>query len=63
MDSVHIKNNIFAILHVIQSEPESRKDWMLKRFEFAVQGNNANEIYKFWKSGNHPEEIFSGNIY
>jgi REP element-mobilizing transposase RayT len=51
------------ILAAIVNEPESRQDWMLKRFEFAAQGTNANEFYKFWQSGNHPEEIFSEKFF
>jgi REP element-mobilizing transposase RayT len=51
------------ILETIKQEPESRRDWMLKRFEFAAQGTNANETYKFWQSGNHPEEIFTEKFF
>ncbi len=51
------------ILLTIQNEPESRRDWMLKRFEFAAKGTNANENFKFWQSGNHPEEIFSEHFF
>jgi REP element-mobilizing transposase RayT len=46
-------------LITIQQEPESRRDWILKRFEFAAKGTSANEVFKFWRNGNHPEEIFS----
>jgi REP element-mobilizing transposase RayT len=52
-----------TILKTIQDEPEDRKDWMLKRFEFAAQGTNNNEIFKFWKNGNHPEEIVSEKFF
>lgn len=47
------------ILNAIENEPESRKDWMLKRFEFACRSHSRNEKYQFWKYGNHPEEIYS----
>ena len=47
------------ILDTIESEPESRKDWMLKRFEFACRSHSRNEKYQFWQYGNHPEEIFT----
>jgi REP element-mobilizing transposase RayT len=52
-----------TILEAIENTNESRKDWMLKRFEFAAKGTNANEIYKFWQSGNHPEEIYSESFF
>jgi REP element-mobilizing transposase RayT len=47
------------ILDAIENEPESRKDWMLKRFEFACKSHSRNEKYQFWKYGNHPEEVYS----
>ena len=48
-----------TILDTIESEPESRKDWMLKRFEFACRSHSRNEKYQFWQYGNHPEEVFT----
>jgi REP element-mobilizing transposase RayT len=48
------------ILDTIEaSETESRKDWMLKRFEFACRSHSRNEKYQFWQYGNHPEEIYT----
>jgi REP element-mobilizing transposase RayT len=47
------------ILEVIENEPESRKDWMLKRFEFACKSHSRNEKYQFWQYGSHPEEIYT----
>ncbi|MFN3851084.1 MAG: REP-associated tyrosine transposase [Spirosomataceae bacterium] len=47
------------ILKMIQNEPESRKDWMLKRFEFAAKSHGRNDIFQFWKYGSHPECIFT----
>ena len=48
-----------TILNKIESGPESRTDWMLKRFEFACKSHTRNEKYQFWQYGSHPEEIFS----
>ena len=48
-----------TILNKIENGPESRADWMLKRFEFACKSHTRNEKYQFWQYGNHPEEIFS----
>lgn len=52
-----------TILHKIETEPESRADWMLKRFEFACKSHSRNEKYQFWQYGNHPEEIFSEKFF
>ena len=48
-----------TILDKIENGPESRADWMLKRFEFACKSHTRNEKYQFWQYGSHPEEIFS----
>lgn len=47
------------ILDKIEEGPESRQDWMLKRFEFACRSHSRNEKYQFWQYGSHPEEIFT----
>lgn len=47
------------ILDTIENETESRKDWMLKRFEFACRSHSRNDKYQFWQYGNHPEEVFT----
>lgn len=52
-----------TILKLIKQEPESRKEWMLKRFEFAANATNNNDNFKFWNNGNHPEEIFSDDFF
>jgi REP element-mobilizing transposase RayT len=52
-----------TILDKIETEPESRADWMLKRFEFACKSHSRNEKYQFWQYGNHPEEIFSEKFF
>lgn len=52
-----------TILHKIETEPESRADWILKRFEFACKSHSRNEKYQFWQYGNHPEEIFSEKFF
>jgi REP element-mobilizing transposase RayT len=52
-----------TILKAIANQPESRQDWMLKRFEFAAQGSNNNKDFKFWRDGNHPEEIYSEDFF
>lgn len=51
-----------VILSKIQSEPESRREWMLERFELATQSHSRNKKYQFWKYGNHPEEIYTNKF-
>ncbi len=42
-----------SILKVIEVEPESRKDWILYRFEYAGKFRNNIEKYHFWQDTNH----------
>ena len=50
------------ILEKIQSEPESRREWMLERFKLAAENHTRNKNSQFWKYGNHPEEIYSNTF-
>ncbi|MDP1746959.1 MAG: transposase [Bacteroidota bacterium] len=47
------------LIRLIQEEPESRREWMLDRFEFAGRYNPKIKNFKFWQDGNHPVELFS----
>lgn len=47
------------ILETIQSEPESRREWMLERFKKATETHGRNKAYQFWQYGNHAEEIYT----
>ena len=42
-----------SILDKIKLEPESRRDWMLYRFEFAGKFDRRISKYHFWQSKNH----------
>ncbi len=58
-----------TILEKIQSEPESRREWMLERFKLATESHSRNKNYQFyfvsspfrlgWHYVNHAEEIYS----
>lgn len=37
----------------IQSEPESRREWMLHRFEWAAKHDKRITNYQFWQESNH----------
>jgi len=41
------------ILHLMETEPESRKVWLLRKFKYAGQRIKRVSKYKFWKDGNH----------
>jgi len=46
--------NAKRILETIQTIPESRKEWMLYRFEYAGKFDNRITKYRFWQDTNHP---------
>ncbi len=48
-----------TILDKIQSEPESRREWMLERFKLATESHSRNKNFQYWQYGNHAEEIYS----
>ena len=48
-----------ALVKAIAEEPESRRQWMLYRFEFAGKYNPKIKDYKFWQDGNEAKEIFT----
>lgn len=45
------------VLVDIQNLPESRRDWLLYRFEFAGKFDNRIEKYRFWQDKSHPIEL------
>lgn len=51
-----------TILNKIQTEPESRREWMLERFKLATKSHSRNKNYQFWQYGNHPEEIYTNKF-
>jgi putative transposase len=50
------------IIEQINDEAESRREWMLDRFEFVGKHNNKIKNYKFWQDGNHPVELTDYNF-
>jgi REP element-mobilizing transposase RayT len=47
------------ILEAIQQNPESRREWMLERFQKATESHSRNKNFQFWQYGNHAEEVFT----
>ena len=50
------------ILRLIKAGPESRQDWLLKRFEFAAQSHSRNSEFQFWTHENHAMEIHTSQF-
>ena len=50
------------IVQKIQQENESRKKWMLNRFEYAGRNHPKVRYYKFWQDGNEPKPIYSNEF-
>ena len=42
-----------------QNQQESRRDWILKRFEFAARRHKRNSHHQFWTHENHAVELIS----
>lgn len=47
------------IVKQIEEEPESRREWMLRYFEYAGRHLERIERYKLWQDGNHAEILYS----
>ena len=50
------------LLPLLQHPPESRSDWMMKRFEFAARLHQRNSIYQLWTHENHAIELFTPQV-
>ncbi len=47
------KHTAKTIVKKIETEPESRRDWMLYQFKFAGKFDKRISTYKFWQETNH----------
>jgi len=47
------------IIETIQTIPESRREWMLYRFEYAGKLDKKIKNYQFWQEGSEPKEIMT----
>ena len=52
-----------SFLIEINSNTESRRDWMLKRFEFAAKSNSCSGDYHIWTNDNHAISLVSKKFY
>jgi len=51
-----------TILEMIETETESRRDWMLHRFEFAGKFDKRVSKYRFWQDTNHAIQLDSNEM-
>jgi putative transposase len=51
------------VLYQIQEDAESRREWMLKYFEYCGRHIKRVSRYKFWQDGNHAEIIYSPKFF
>lgn len=51
-----------TVLKMIQEIPESRREWLLYRFEFAGKFDNRIKKYKFWQETNHAIELDTNKL-
>jgi REP element-mobilizing transposase RayT len=49
------------ILKSIQSEPESRREWMMYMFKYFAK-YEGNKTHQFWQSDNHPISLWSQEV-
>src|SRR4051812_30074352 len=47
------------MMPVIESDIESRKQWMLHQFEYYGKFNSNNKVMQIWTNDNHPENCYS----
>jgi putative transposase len=48
-----------AVIKSMQTDVESRREWVLWLFERAAKKNSLNTTHQFWQQDNHPEELLS----
>jgi REP element-mobilizing transposase RayT len=51
-----------SIIKRIQTEPESRREWLLQHFEFAGRFDKRITKYKFWQEDNHAISIHPSHM-
>ncbi len=51
------------LIKAIKNEPESRREWMLHRFEWNAAQNKRNSENQLWTHDNRPEEIYSKEFF
>lgn len=52
-----------TIIDTINTQPESRREWMLHRFSWNGQSNVRNSDNQFWIQNNRPEIIYNRDFF
>ena len=52
-----------AIVKLIQEEPESRQDWILKQFNDACKPRKREQQYKVWQDTNQAKIIYTSKFF
>ncbi len=52
-----------TMLEAIKNEPESRREWMLHRFEWNATQNERSSNHQLWTHENRPEEIHTQRFF
>jgi putative transposase len=50
------------ILKAIQNEPESRREWLMHKFEWNAKFKSSHEHYQFWQAGNQAKECITAEF-
>jgi putative transposase len=52
------------ILHVLQMDgTESRREWMLNRFEYAGKNDKRIKNFRFWQEGNNAQDLYLNDYF
>jgi putative transposase len=51
------------IIAAIQKIDESRKEWLLRKFEYAGRRNSNNQLFQFWQQDYHAVELSSKKMW
>jgi putative transposase len=50
------------IIKAIETEPESRKEWLMYLFKYFAKYESPNRVHQFWQQSNHPIELYSQEV-
>ena len=56
------KHTSKKLIKLIDEILESRREWLLEKFEAAASNLKGNKKYKVWKTGYHAKEIYSNSF-
>ena len=56
------KHTAKQIIKLIQTEPESRREWLLQVMQEHGKDNSKNKTYQLWRNDNHPIALHSNEV-